>query len=68
MVNAADEGDADQIMVQQGAIPTMCKLLGSPDHKVVRVVLEALENTLKKLPPDALQEALQVFHSARATK
>ena len=61
--NATSGGDEHQILylVQEGAIPPLCKLLGAHDAKVVTVALEGLENILNKLPRDARQVALHVF-------
>jgi HEAT repeat protein len=63
VANVANEGDAAQVayLVQQGAIPPMCKLLGSRNDEVVTVAIEGLQNILDKLSPEALQEALQVI-------
>jgi HEAT repeat protein len=55
VANVANEGDAGQIayLVQQGAIPPLCKLLGSHDDviKPMLVGLESIFNKLSKLAP-----------------
>lgn len=47
--NATSGGQSQQILylVNQGAIPPMCDLLGVADTKIVTVALEGIENILK---------------------
>jgi importin subunit alpha-6/7 len=69
--NATSGGSPDQILylASQGAIPPLSQLLSVPDHRVITVALEGLENILRAgrtVGQHVLERLVESFHECGA--